>query len=209
MVHQLYSRLQIIRCPLSLRWVRGMYGPCSWILSQPRKTRIPSTCTYKIVLMLILLYVYGCFTYMHIWVSHVCLVPDEGRRGHQIAWIEVTAGCELPMCAGPLERQQVFLSTESSLQPHTWTQKIYIYWLYVYLWFICVYVWVCLLLVCMCLWCVSVYVSMVCVCVCAWMCMYTCAYALLSGFHMSAVAYMKLPSFLHIIGAPKTHSSMV
>lgn len=159
--------------------------------------------------MLILLYVYGCFTCMHIWVPHVCLVPDEGRRGHQIAWIGVTVGYELPMCAGPLERQQMLPSTESSLEPHTWTKKICIYLLYVYLWFICVYLWVCLLLVCMCLWWVSVYVFVVYVCVCACMCMYTCAYTLFSGFHMSAVAYMELPSYLYLIGAPETHSSMV
>ena len=55
-------------------------------------------------------------------VYHVCAVPVEARRGHQLFWTRVTDGCELP-CGygesnlGPLGDQPVLLTVEPSSQP--------------------------------------------------------------------------------------------
>lgn len=60
---------------------------------------------------------------MGVLPTHVCLVPEEARRGHQLNPLELELdGCELPYGCWernqrPLEEQPVLPEAEPSLQP--------------------------------------------------------------------------------------------
>lgn len=67
--------------------------------------------------------VYGCFGYMYVCVSYVCLASTEAIRGHGSSGTGNIVSCEHScVCRAlnldPLEEQPGLWTTEPSLQPH-------------------------------------------------------------------------------------------
>lgn len=60
-----------------------------------------------------LFYEYECFACMFVTAPHLCLVPEEVRRGHWILWNSSWMILSHQVCARTRTQEQILLTTES------------------------------------------------------------------------------------------------